>query len=195
MLLYGFFNQNRYYAVLRIIPFFQSIVLSFFLLFPLGLRAESCANVIPSIQLLGSGMTDQEEALALSEDQAVSDLIKKASAAYLSFLTQYQNGSLTWNQLQVNYTNIFTNLVTQTKAQIANSQTLIHAISNDYDSEHDTAFSQHIQLLLGLAEKNLGITAAQVFMPPLPSTDPTYPNLIQGGDLPYSKSLLPALEL
>lgn len=133
-------------------------------------------------------MTDQEEALALSEDQTVSGLIKKASAEYLSFLRQYQNGSLTWNQLQVNYTNIFTNLVTETKAQIGNSQTLIHAISNDYDSEHDTAFSLHIQLLLGLAEKNLGITAAQVFMPALPSTDLTYPSLIQGGDLPSSEN-------
>ncbi len=173
----------------RITKIFQSMILPLFLLSSGSLKAEPYSNLNSFFdQLSGSGMTDEEEALAISQDTTTASLIQKASSNYAVSLGQYKNGSLTWNQLQMAHDKIFTDLIAAVKLEIINSQTIIHAITNDYDAEHASAFDLHIQLLLGLAQQNLGILAANVFMPPLPSTDSIYPNLVIGGDLPSSKN-------
>lgn len=164
----------------RINQVFQSIILPICLLSAGPLKAEN--------PVIGSGMTDEEEAMVISQDVNAANLIQKASADYTIVLTQYQSGSLSWEQLQIAHDKIFTDLDAATKALIRTSQDEIHVIASDYDAEHESAFDLHIQLLLGLAEKNLGIPAERVILPSLPSTDVKYPNLIKDGDVPSSKN-------
>lgn len=167
----------------RISQVFQSILLYFFLC------SLSFANIGQySDLLMGSGMTNDEEAQVICKDLNVTSLIRQASADYVVILTQYQSGSLTWDQLQSAHDKIFIDLLVEVKTQIESSQEEIHAIASDYDKDHEEDFDQHVQLLLGLAQKNLGILANEVFMPPLPADDLTYPNLVEGGDIPSSKN-------
>ena len=165
----------------RISQVLQSTILSCFFC------ASGFSNVNKASDLLiGSGMTDAEEAQVISKDVTVSKLIRQASADYGLILKQYQSGSLPWDQLQIAHDKIFIDLTSAVKEQIESSQGEIHVIASDYDEDHEVAFDQHVQLLLGLAQQNLGILASQVFMPPLPAKDLTYPNLIEGGDIPSS---------
>ncbi|MBM3197625.1 MAG: hypothetical protein FJZ58_00020 [Chlamydiae bacterium] len=129
-------------------------------------------------------MTDQEEAAAISEDSVIKKLILQASADYTVSLSQYRSGTLRWDELQDAYNNIFAQLLSTVKTEILSGTGAVHAIADDYDSAHSTAFDSHIQNLLGMAQLNLGLSATQVFMPPLPDTDPIYPNLIRGGEIP-----------
>lgn len=177
----------------RITQLFPSAILSFFCMSSVLLQAESVASVgRTSDQHIGSGMTNEEEAEVLSLDLTAAALIQQASMDYTSLLQEYQSGSLTWDALKTSHDKIFTDLISAIKLEMGRSQEKIHAIASDYDSEHQEDFDQHIQLLLGVAQKNLGIAAAEVFMPPLPATDFTYPNLIQGGDVPSSENWDPA---
>ncbi len=164
---------------------FSSIFLSLFLFSSIDLEATKTSL---HNEPIGSSLTDAEESLTLSQDLITATLIKKASSDYAVLLQQYENSSLTWQELQEGHDKIFTTLLTSIKGQIEISQEKIHMIANDYDAEHEALFEHHLQLLLGLTQKNLGIPANQVILPPLPSNDPTYPNLIQGGDVPSSKN-------
>jgi hypothetical protein len=164
---------------------FQSIIL------PLSLISSGfsfSSSPLLSDQSAGSGMTNDEEALAISQDLATGKLIQQSSSIYALSLIQYKNGSLTWAQLQEAHDKAFSNLTSAIKLQITTSSQEIHAIASDYDKEHELDYDQHIQQLLGLAQKNLGITAEKVFLPPLPSKDTTYPNLITGGSIPSQKN-------
>ncbi len=163
----------------------QFVILPLFFLSSISQEAEGIPKLSQSFDsLIGSGMTDEEEALAISQDLVSAGLIQQASTSYTFSLKQYKNGSLTWDQLRALHDKIFIDLTKAIKSQIENSQGSMHLIASDYDVEHEPDFDQHIQFLLGLVQKNLGISAEKVFMPPLPSTDSIYPNLIKGGDVP-----------
>ncbi len=141
-------------------------------------------SFVEAASQIGSQMTTSEEVLALMNCASASSQIEEASSLYSQYLNQYQAKEISWIDLETKHKNIFSALIVNIQDLITSSEASIHAIANDFDAEHQAEYVAHIQTLIGIAQEDLNIPADQVFLPPLPSDDLTYPNLIEDGEFP-----------
>ena len=124
-------------------------------------------------------LTAAEESGNLAKDSAVSAAIQSSSTQYNTALEKYRSESITFTELQKEYSTIFSNLLTTVKELISKDTTgKISPIQTDYDDQHQEEYSAHLQVLIGHAQDILKIPAYQCVLPP----SPDYKNLLKNGD-------------
>ncbi len=127
----------------------------------------------------GSMLTTAEESGNLAKDSAVSAAIQSSSTQYDTALEKYRSGSISFTELQKEYSTIFSSLLTTVKELISKDTTgKISPIQTDYDDQHQEEYSAHLQVLIGHAQDILKIPAYQCLLPP----SPNYTNLLKNGD-------------
>ncbi|QVL58101.1 MAG: hypothetical protein KFB93_03200 [Simkaniaceae bacterium] len=127
----------------------------------------------------GSMQTTAEEASNLANDPVVGPAIQSSSTQYAEALTHYRAGTITFAQLQKEYSTNFSALLSTVEEAISKDTTgKIFPIKSDYDDEHQKEYTTHLQVLIGLAQNILKIPAYQCLLPPNSDSK----NLLINGD-------------